>query len=124
MLWLKPSYDDSASDSDMISSLHEALSSALPLCRQRKDAFTPHFTASHFDSADEAREAGEKMMEGFEPVSFLIDRVYLMSRNGGSGQFKKGITVMLGTGEVLVHEGGEEFELMPDEEFEWVAVRR
>ena len=63
------------------------------------------------------------MMSAFEPVSFLVNRVYLMSRNGDEGQFKKGVTLMLGTGDVLVHEGGEEFELLPDEEFEWVAVR-
>ena len=122
VLWLKPEYTRSGGV-DRIADLHVRLDSALPLGQQRKGGITPHFTVSHFASAEEAMEAGERF-KGFDPVVFTVDRVYLMSRNGDGGQFRIGAEVMLGSGKVVVHEAGRDFELMPTEEFEWVAQQR
>lgn len=78
-------------------------------------------TISHFKSKSEAEKSGSELE--FEGVEFLVDRIYLMSRNGQDGQFKKGAEVIFG-GERILYEDEEWFEGMEEVEFEWVARER
>ncbi|GMH93650.1 hypothetical protein TrST_g2926 [Triparma strigata] len=122
VLWLKPTYPDTPTET--LTTLQSILSSTLPYCTHqlKNGVFTPHMTVSHFSSESAALSAGEEIE--FEGVDFLVDRVYLMSRNGAGGQFKVGAEVVFGEEEPILHVEPKAFEGMPEEEFEWVAVER
>ncbi|GMI11980.1 hypothetical protein TrLO_g5762 [Triparma laevis f. longispina] len=121
VLWLQPEYDNETSET--LVTLQNILQQTLPYChhQQKSGTFTPHMTISHFKSKSEAEKLGSELE--FEGVEFLVDRIYLMSRNGQDGQFKKGAEVIFG-GERILYEYGELFEKMEEVEFEWVARER
>ena len=122
-LWLHPE----PSRPDALIELQAALQNAIPQAdaqtAQHGGTFTAHFTIGHFggeEAAIAARDAilAEEDLWPSEGVSFTVDSVLLMARDGPDGQFEPRWSVPLGGGGGGVpkaYERGEPFALMPRE---------
>ena len=132
VMWADPKSSHSMTDShsdviDPLSHLQNELEKQFPTCKDQKKQgkFTPHMTISHYANNTDALEAKETVQSAWEPISFHISEVYLLSRKGDDGQFNIAATVPLGLESVVtLHDPPIRFPGMPLEEEEWVLDER
>ena len=101
--------------------------------------FTPHMTVSHFPSLDEAMHAKGTMeaalsledinKNGMENrnayLEFVLDRIYLLQRQGDDGQFLRVAVIGLGmASQTRIFDPPQPFPDMPQCEDEWVKKER
>ena len=128
ILWLDPDVrpkPTSSEDSPLLE-LQNKLSSVFPTSssQQTKNAFRPHMTVGHFASIDNARQAQSHIASWWQPVSFLVDRVYLLHRNP-DGPFLRVAEIGLGDTTTMVrHVSPQPFPQMPTVEDSWVREGR
>ena len=99
-LWLKPQ----PSRVNALVELQTALQDAMPQCDTQTaghgGSFTAHFTVGHFESEEAAAEGRAAILtSGVWPasgVSFRVDEVVLMARDGAEGQFEPRYVLPLG----------------------------
>lgn len=135
VLWLYPDSrnDDGDGDNDApLTMLHQKLEEAFPMCKDQTKLgeFNPHMTLSHFSNLTHALEA-QSQLESEYPASrlldltFLIDRIYLLERQGDSGQFLRVAEIGLGDDStVRVLDPPQAFPDMPTTEEDWVYEER
>lgn len=127
VLWMNP-------EADEIQLLFQHLIEAFPYCKgKNQQPFVPHITLSHFvdlEAAVAAKDQIERQMEG-KSLSFVLNEIYILGRNGDDGQFQKVATVSLGKNNyVQRHIKGEgsdgmlSFQGMPACEEDWVREER
>jgi 2'-5' RNA ligase len=167
VLWLNPSsfktfgrtFNESeqigsvstTAESSTVPPLHELqrrLEEAFPMCRDQSQkgdegSFVPHMTISHFECLHDAQSAQRSLLEHHDnhgPMSFLLDRIYLLERKGDSGQFLRVAQIALGsndnddnydanqTNRVIVQtqifDPPSAFPTMPKIELDWVLEER
>lgn len=141
VLWLYPDSAGTSSSQDGDSSkeilpmvhLHKKLEEAFPMCfdlsqKAGGETFSPHMTLSHFKNLQDALHAQAALTnDGFslDGLDFTMDRVYLLERQGDSGQFERLAEVGLGPDStVTVFESPQAFPGMPKKEVEWVYEER
>jgi 2'-5' RNA ligase len=141
VLWLYPdssgtgrSQDGDSSDEILpMMDLHKKLEEAFPMCfdlsqKAGGGTFSPHMTLSHFENLQDALHAQADLTNnGFslDGLDFTMDQVYLLERQGDSGQFERLAEVGLGPDStVTVFESPQAFPGMPKEEVEWVYEER
>ena len=93
--------------------------------------FTPHMTISHFANLTDAKAAQEAIEKDYQEelqgdnLTFLVDRIYLMHRQGDEGQFLRMAEIGLGTNsQVEAFRPALAFAEQPQEEEEWVHEER
>ena len=134
VLWLRP---DSSTEGDPnglvppLTQLHRKLEEAFPMCRDQTKGgvFTPHMTLSHFENLDDALAAQKEIEQDFAEqqcqLDFVLDRIYLLRRQGDSGQFLRVADIGLGGKGVVEHWGApRSFPDMPIHEEDWVYEER
>jgi 2'-5' RNA ligase len=147
VLWLYPDSsvgttqdgNDDSSDEIVVlpmMDLHKKLEEAFPMCFDLSQkagdddggTFSPHMTLSHFENLQDAVLAqADLISNGFnlDGLDFTMDRVYLLERQGDSGQFERLAEVGLGPDSIVtVFESPQAFPGMPKEEVEWVYEER
>lgn len=89
-LWLEPTViiDDRHDNENIFQSLHTALRDSLPLKQQRRGPFTAHLTVSQFDTVEEANAMIEQLEQWWEPVTFAVTELHMISRKGPRAQFE------------------------------------
>lgn len=143
VLWLDPdsSYASKSDDHGMeyqaknekaLLRLHRVLEEGFPMCKdQTKDgSFTPHMTLSHFANLTDA-SAAKKIIETdyneeLPKLNFVLDRIYLLRRQGDGGQFLRIADVGLGKAGTIQFWKDEPcpFPGMPIEEKDWIYEER
>ncbi len=124
VLWLSP---ESAGDS--LSTLHQHLEEAFPICRDAQPLFTPHMTLSHFETLQDALQEQHLMEQEYKKallhLEFEVDRIYLLRREGDGGQFMRVAEIGLGSmGQTQIWDPPRAFPKMPAIEEEWVCQKR
>lgn len=108
--------------------LQSVLQDHLPECNDQKKngKYTPHITLSHFKNLEDALEGKEKIEKWWEPLSFIVNEIYLLKRVGDDGQFKMLATLPLGKdgADIILHDPCIVFPDMPLEEEDWVREER
>lgn len=127
----KPSDDEQYAGPPLLR-LHRNLQEAFPMCQDQTKGgtFTPHMTLSHFESLDDALRAQEEIERNFSEhlpqLEFLLDRIYLLRRQGDGGQFLR--IADIGLGSVGIVEDWSHapcaFPDMPAQEDDWVYEER
>lgn len=136
VLWLYPdSYriNDSENETEVEPLIHlqSLLVQSFPSCNDQSSknesgCFHPHMTVSHFVDLDAAVEA-QRRVEARWPnnVSFRIEYIYLLQREGDSGQFLRVADIPLGgSNAIIVYERPIPFRAMPRLEEDWVREER
>ena len=143
VLWLNPDSregavgDESDNSTIPLMDLHSSLEKAFPMCldlsqKGNTGKFSPHMTLSHFKNLTDALDAQTKLEEKFSlnELSFVMDRVYLLKRQGDGGQFHRLAEVFLGQTEEAnkeeyqIYEPPLPFPSMPLFEADWVYQER
>ena len=112
------------------------------MCSDGKKPFTPHMTVSHFSSLEEALSAKETITlppsDSNDSYQFVVDRIYLLGRNGDEGQFLRVAEIPLGSAmdgfigigssggnsPAILHDPPAPFPDMPTHEEDWVYQER
>jgi 2'-5' RNA ligase len=140
VLWVYPSSFRTAPDdrkgagsnqTEPLVELQQLLEEQLPDCNdQRKvgGTYSPHMTLSHFPDLNAALE-GQEQTERMWPediVTFPVDEIYLLHRNGDNGQFMRLASLGIGpNGKVALHQPNLlPFSHMPTVEADWVKDER
>jgi 2'-5' RNA ligase len=141
-------------ESEPLQELQQCLEEAFPMCRDQSQkgdngSFVPHMTLSHFESLQDAEKSQSSLEKFFTsilfqggdiencdndgPLSFVLDRIYLLERKGDSGQFLRVAEIALGGND---HQGNKPlsqtcifdppvpFPGMPSTEEDWVYEER
>ena len=132
-----PKHDDD--DDEPLVRLQSLLVKAFPFCNDQnqkssggESSFSPHMTVTHFNSLDEA-EAARLYWQARWPCSddsltFTVDHIYVLTRNGDNGQFLRVVDVPLGNNNnqksAIVHDPPIPFPAMPEREPDWVRAER
>ena len=143
VLWLNPDSrkgavgDESDNSTIPLMDLHSSLEKAFPMCldlsqKGNTGKFSPHMTLSHFKNLTDALDAQTKLEEKFSlnELSFVMDRVYLLKRQGDGGHFHRLAEVFLGQTEEAnkeeyqIYEPPLPFPSMPLFEADWVYQER
>lgn len=142
VLWLSPDSSgpdestaddesDTASPPPLLLQLHQRLEQAFPMCRDQTKggSFTPHVTLSHFKTLDDALAAQQEIERDFAydltRLQFLLDRIYLLRRQGDGGQFLRVADIGLGKDGAVEHwDAPIPFPSMPTKEDDWVHEER
>ena len=132
VMWADPKSSHSTREShsdptDPLSYLQNELEKQFPTCKDQKKQgkFTPHMTISHYANITDALTAKDTVQSAWEPISFHVSEVYMLSRKGDDGQFNIAATIPLGPGSVVQHHDPPiRFPDMPEDEEEWVLGER
>jgi len=117
VLWLKPE----TSVPGVIDEVHRALAEEFSTTNNTPwRGFTPHFTISHFESREACDEAAARLGEWWQPITFHVDQIHVMSRKGPVKPFTLRYRVRLGEPNqdrqiVAAQDGEESYENMPRE---------
>jgi 2'-5' RNA ligase len=84
--------------------------------------FHPHMTVRHCESGNEAREIASQESETWEPLSFLVDSLYVLQRDGPDGQYFVAAKIPLGSS--IVEQEHATFDHMPTEQEDWIKEKR
>jgi 2'-5' RNA ligase len=103
-----------------ISVIHSAIQRVLQETTTK--AFRPHLTVKHCVSGFNARFVAATESQSWESLSFLVDAVYVLQRDGPNGQYY--IAAKIPLGRSVVEEGPATFDHMPSEEPDWVRDQR
>jgi len=79
--------------------LYGAVSGAFPACKEAGNGFEPHIGVGYFQGADHAKIAQEyqrKYQSTWQPVSFPLKEVYILSRTGQDTPFEVRRVISLG----------------------------
>jgi 2'-5' RNA ligase len=100
-----------------------AIYSSIQLILQETSSkpFHPHMTVTHCANGNEARDIAARESETWEPLSFLVDAVYVLQRDGLDGQYF--VAAKLPFGSSVVEEGPMTFDHMPTEQEDWIKER-
>lgn len=132
VLFLYPSsyYDhpDNDKKSEPLIDLQSVLIQHFPECQDqlKHGVFTPHITLSHFTNIDEALKGQKNVEEWWQPIEFTVSEIYCLIRNGDGGQFKRLLTLPLGSNKdaTQIHDPPLPFPEMPLEEEDWIFEER
>ena len=137
VLWLYPDSSDGIDDMNHdelpLMKLYDRLVQAFPMCddlsKKASGRFNPHMTLSHFENLDDAETGKELLKEAnlsdLVGLDFLVDRIYLMERQGDGGQFERLAEVGLGPNSTFqVFDPPKPFPWMPEAEEDWVYEER
>jgi 2'-5' RNA ligase len=87
-----------AEPTDALVELENALINAVPCCdHQVKGGFYPHLSVAHFSDKDEVGTYCNEYQSKWEPVSFVVNEIYLMSRNAADQPFEVRHVIPLGS---------------------------
>ncbi|CAB9502315.1 expressed unknown protein [Seminavis robusta] len=139
VLWLNPessplttTQSEEGTEAPLLT-LHKHLEDAFPICKdQPRPVFTPHMTISHYANLDDALVAKKQIEQNYPQLAdgsltFTVDRIYLIRREGDGGQFLRLADIGLGAAKnskVELFEAGERFPDMPLTEEEWVREEK
>jgi len=122
--------------------LQSSLETAFPMCSDGTKPFTPHMTVSHFSNLEEALRAKETITlppsDSNESYQFVVDRIYVLGREGDEGQFLRIAEIPLGSAmdgfigigssssssPAIRHNPPAPFPDMPTSEEDWVYQER
>jgi 2'-5' RNA ligase len=131
VLWLHPDSSNTDENDDAIPllALHQKLVEAFPMCKDQTKGgkFSPHMTLSHFESLDDAMAAKKRIETDFPnpKLEFVLDRVYLLRRQGDDGQFLRIAEIGLGPDSTVERlDPSRSFPDMPTKEDDWVHEER
>ena len=131
VLFLYPrSYYDHQRDeneTEPLIDLQSILMQSFPECKDqlKHGSFTPHITLSHFTSIEKALEGQKAVEEWWEPIEFSVTEIYCLIRKGDDGQFKRLLTLPLGSNNAAkLHDPPLPFPEMPLEEEDWILEER
>lgn len=84
--------------------------------------FHPHLTVRHCENGNEAKEIAQREGESWESLTFYVDSVYVLQRDGPDGQYYVAARIPLGGNELEY--GPMTFDNMPTEQEDWVREKR
>lgn len=103
-----------------VCAIHSVIKPVLQATSSKR--FHPHMTVTHCESGNEAQEIASKESEAWEPLSFLVDAVYVLQREGLDGQYF--VAARLPLGQSVVEEQAMTFDHMPTEQEDWIKDKR
>lgn len=129
VLWL---YPDSrhCENGEPLKDLQALLEEQFPYCSDQRKVggiYNPHITLSHFVDLETAQSAQAKVEADWPLLECIIDRIYLLHRQGDAGQFEIVAEIPLGrepSFETLLYRPSRPFAHMPDIEVDWVRDER
>lgn len=81
-MWLQP-IDTDSNDSTCVIKLQKVVEGIFPHCSDTSRVYNPHLTLGQFDKKEIERMKNEFKKE-WEPIEFMVDKVYFISRDGQS----------------------------------------
>jgi 2'-5' RNA ligase len=105
---------------DQLTAIHSSITRILQETTTKP--FRPHLTVKHCVSGYQARFTAAQESRSWESLSFLVDAVYVLQRDGFDGQFY--IAAKIPLGDSMVEDGPRTFDHMPAEEPDWVKDER
>lgn len=84
--------------------------------------FHPHLTVTHCENGNEAKDIARREGESWESLSFYVDSIYVLQRDGNDGQYYVAARIPFGGGELEL--GPMTFDHMATEQEDWIKEKR